>query len=89
MEVKMIHELRVFPCVPGRLPTLLRRFEKDTLRLFEGGGGADIVIDSIAGDVLGVALGVLAPNGSLTTSVESSSLGSGLSRSEIRATIFS
>ena len=32
-----------------------------------GGRGADIVIDSIAGDVLGAALGALAPNGSLTT----------------------
>jgi NIPSNAP len=38
MRVKMIHELRVFHCVPGRLPTLLRRFEKDTLRLFEKHG---------------------------------------------------
>jgi hypothetical protein len=31
----MIHKLRVFHCVPGRLPALLRRFETDTLRLFE------------------------------------------------------
>ena len=31
----MIHELRVFHCVPGRLPALLKRFETDTLRLFE------------------------------------------------------
>jgi len=34
----MIHELRVFHCVPGRLPALLRRFENDTLRLFEKHG---------------------------------------------------
>ena len=34
----MIHELRVFHCVPGRLPALLRRFECDTLRLFEKHG---------------------------------------------------
>jgi hypothetical protein len=34
----MIHELRVFHCVPGRLPTLLKRFENDTLRLFEKHG---------------------------------------------------
>ena len=34
----MIHELRVFHCVPGRLPALLRRFETDTLRLFEKHG---------------------------------------------------
>jgi hypothetical protein len=31
----MIHELRVLHCVPGRLSALLRRFETDTLRLFE------------------------------------------------------
>jgi NIPSNAP len=34
----MIHELRVFHCVPGRLPALLKRFEKDTLRLFDKHG---------------------------------------------------
>jgi hypothetical protein len=34
----MIHELRVFHCVPGRLPALLKRFENDTLRLFEKHG---------------------------------------------------
>ena len=34
----MIHELRVFHCVPGRLPALLQRFENDTLRLFEKHG---------------------------------------------------
>jgi NADPH:quinone reductase len=39
----------------------------DGVRRITGGRGADIVIDSIAGDVLGEALGVLAPNGSLTT----------------------
>ncbi len=37
------------------------------MRRITGGRGADIVIDSIAGDVLGEALGALAPNGSLTT----------------------
>jgi hypothetical protein len=31
----MIHELRVFHCVPGRLPALLKRFETDTLRLLK------------------------------------------------------
>ena len=30
----MIYELRVFHCVPGRLPALLKRFENDTLLLF-------------------------------------------------------
>lgn len=39
----------------------------DGVRRITGGRGADIVIDSIAGDVLGEALGALAPNGSLTT----------------------
>ena len=34
----MIHELRVFHCVAGRLPALLKRFENDTLRLFEKHG---------------------------------------------------
>ena len=34
----MIHELRVLHCVPGRLPALLKRFETDTLRLFEKHG---------------------------------------------------
>jgi NIPSNAP len=34
----MIHELRVFHCVPGRLPALLQRVEVDTLRLFEKHG---------------------------------------------------
>jgi NADPH:quinone reductase len=39
----------------------------DGVRRITGGRGADIVIDSIAGDVLGEALGVLAPGGTLTT----------------------
>ncbi|HTT74751.1 MAG TPA: NIPSNAP family protein [Candidatus Binataceae bacterium] len=30
----MINELRVFHCVPGRLPALLKRFENHTLQLF-------------------------------------------------------
>jgi hypothetical protein len=34
----MIHELRVFHCVPGRLSALLKRFENDTLPLFEKHG---------------------------------------------------
>src|ERR1700733_12702699 len=34
----MIHELRVFHCVPGRLSALLNRFETSTLRLFEKHG---------------------------------------------------
>src|ERR1700732_4440851 len=37
-ERHMIHELRVLHCLPGRLPALLKRFETDTLRLFEKHG---------------------------------------------------
>ncbi len=31
----MIHELRVYHCVPGRLPDLNRRFETITLKLWD------------------------------------------------------
>lgn len=34
----MIHELRVYHCVPGRLPALLDRFETITLKLWEKHG---------------------------------------------------
>jgi len=34
----MIHELRVYHCVPGRLPALLKRFETITLKLWERHG---------------------------------------------------
>ena len=34
----MIYELRVYRCLPGRLPALLRRFEEQTLRLWEKHG---------------------------------------------------
>ena len=34
----MIHELRIYHCVPGRLPALLQRFEKTTLSLWEKHG---------------------------------------------------
>lgn len=34
----MIYEMRVYRCVPGRLPALLRRFETITLKLFEKHG---------------------------------------------------
>lgn len=34
----MIHELRVYHCVPGRLPALLNRFETVTLKLWEKHG---------------------------------------------------
>jgi NADPH2:quinone reductase len=39
----------------------------DGVRRITGGGGADIVIDSVGGEVLGEALGALASGGSLTT----------------------
>ncbi len=34
----MIYEMRVYRCVPGRLPALLKRFETITLKLFEKHG---------------------------------------------------
>ncbi len=34
----MIYELRVYRCVPGRLPALLNRFETATLKLWEKHG---------------------------------------------------
>ena len=34
----MIHELRIYRCVPGRLPALLKRFETITLKLWEKHG---------------------------------------------------
>ncbi|MET4699389.1 hypothetical protein ABIE65_002419 [Constrictibacter sp. MBR-5] len=34
----MIYELRVYECVPGRLPALLKRFETITLKIWERHG---------------------------------------------------
>ena len=34
----MIYEMRVYRCVPGRLPALLKRFENTTLKLWEKHG---------------------------------------------------
>lgn len=34
----MIYESRVYRCIPGRLPALLKRFETITLKLFEKHG---------------------------------------------------
>ena len=34
----MIHELRVYHCVPGRLPNLLNRFNTITLKIWERHG---------------------------------------------------
>ena len=34
----MIHEMRVYHCLPGRLPNLLQRFETITLKLWERHG---------------------------------------------------
>jgi NIPSNAP len=34
----MIYELRNYRCVPGRLPALLSRFQKHTLRIWEKHG---------------------------------------------------
>lgn len=34
----MIHELRIYRCLPGRLPALLKRFDTITLKLWEKHG---------------------------------------------------
>ena len=34
----MIHELRIYHCMPGRLPDLLKRFETVTLGLWDRHG---------------------------------------------------
>ncbi|MEY9120949.1 NIPSNAP family protein [Bradyrhizobium yuanmingense] len=34
----MIYEMRVYRCVPGRLPALLKRFETATLKIWEKQG---------------------------------------------------
>ena len=34
----MIYELRIYRCLPGRLPALLKRFEEHTLRLWDRHG---------------------------------------------------
>ena len=34
----MIHELRIYRCIPGRLPDLLKRFETITLALWDRHG---------------------------------------------------
>ena len=34
----MIYEMRVYRCVPGRLPALLKRFDTVTLKLWEKHG---------------------------------------------------
>jgi hypothetical protein len=37
-EMSMIYEMRVYRCVPGRLPALLKRFDTITLKLWEKHG---------------------------------------------------
>jgi hypothetical protein len=34
----MIYELRIYSCIPGRLPVLLKRFETATLKIWEKHG---------------------------------------------------
>ena len=34
-ETNMIYELRVYSCLPGRLPALLKRFETQTLKIWQ------------------------------------------------------
>jgi hypothetical protein len=44
----MIHELRVYNCVPGRLPDLLRRFETTTLELWKRHGIRQVAFWTVA-----------------------------------------
>jgi hypothetical protein len=37
-ETAMIYELRIYSCIPGRLPALLRRFEAQTLDIWHRHG---------------------------------------------------
>jgi hypothetical protein len=37
-EETMLYELRIYRCVPGRLPALLKRFEEATLKIWEKHG---------------------------------------------------
>jgi NIPSNAP len=34
----MIYEQRIYRCIPGRLPALLKRFENETLKIWEKHG---------------------------------------------------
>jgi NIPSNAP len=34
----MIYELRIYSCIPGRMPALLKRFENDTLKIWDKHG---------------------------------------------------
>jgi NIPSNAP len=34
----MIYELRIYSCIPGRMPALLKRFEEQTMKLWDKHG---------------------------------------------------
>ena len=34
----MIYEQRIYTCIPGRLPALLKRFEEQTLKIWDKHG---------------------------------------------------
>ncbi len=34
----MLHELRIYKCIPGRLPDLIKRFDTVTLKIWEKHG---------------------------------------------------
>jgi hypothetical protein len=34
----MIYELRIYSCIPGKLPALLKRFENETLKIWDQHG---------------------------------------------------
>src|SRR5260370_7883609 len=37
-EASMIYEQRIYTCIPGRLPALLKRFEEHTLKIWDKHG---------------------------------------------------
>ena len=37
----MIYEQRIYSCIPGRLPALLKRFEEQTLKVWDKHGIKD------------------------------------------------
>jgi hypothetical protein len=42
-EVKLVYELRIYHCYPGKLPELLTRFRDHTTKLFERHGMKNVV----------------------------------------------
>ena len=43
----MIYELRIYTCLPGRLPALLKRFETATIKIWEKHGPEPGLLDAV------------------------------------------